>query len=168
MSFCMCEPRRLPSLTAMTHAVVAQRKWAREHGLHRVWSFVSVGCEPGPLIGARTRTWENERKTPFPCVETNRQNSEATAKTEQQTTRNVAWTGQDRTRLRDNMSAHIISHQSFAGVHSCFQTSVTDMVAGEAEPAGQPGQPGQPGLGSGHFGSSPATLIKAFLLLNMV
>ena len=68
---------------------------------------------------------ESERKTPIPCVETNRQKSEAKTKTEQHTTRNVAWTGPDTS--PEHLSARIISRWSSAGVHSCFQTSVTDM-----------------------------------------
>ena len=43
-------PWRLPSLLAMTHAVVARTKWASEHGAHTVWSSVSVGCRLGPLM----------------------------------------------------------------------------------------------------------------------
>ena len=39
-----------------THAAVTWPKWAREHGRHTEWSPMSVGCEPGPLTRAQTRT----------------------------------------------------------------------------------------------------------------
>ena len=98
MSCCMREPME----TAQSHgddtrAVVARPKWAREHGLH---------TECGPLcrsmdglidVCSNEDEGRSERKTPSPCVETNRQKSEAKTKTEQHTTRHAAWTGQDRT-----------------------------------------------------------------------
>ena len=114
-----------------TRVVVARPKWAREHGLH---------TECGPLcrsmdglidVCSNEDEERSERKTPTPCVETNRQKSEAKTKTEQHTTRHAAWTGQDRTgqdrtgqdrtRLRDILSAHITSHQFFAGVQTADQ-----------------------------------------------
>ena len=123
MSCCMCEPMETAqSLGDDTHAVVARPKWAREHGLH---------TECGPLcrsmdglidVCSNEDEGRSERKTPTPCVETNRQKSEAKTKTEQHTTRNVAWTGQDRTRhVYGTLSAHIISHQFFASVQTADQ-----------------------------------------------
>ena len=135
---CMCEPMETAQTHGDdTHAVVARPKWAREHGLHRVWSFVSVGCEPGHIDRCSDKdVGENERKTPFP-LRGNRQ-AEIRSKDKDRTTHDkkcsVDRTGQDRTRLRDNLSAHIISHPSSAGVHSCFQSSLTDMCAGQAGP----------------------------------
>ena len=52
-----------------THAVGTRRKWAREHGLHLVWSILWVGCKPGTSIGARSRTRANVNVRPRPLVE---------------------------------------------------------------------------------------------------
>ena len=85
-------PWRPPSLVGDdTHAVVARSKWAREHGLHtECGPVVSMGCEPGPSIACSDEdTGRSERETPNPCVETDRQKTEAKTKTEQHTTGNV-------------------------------------------------------------------------------
>ena len=64
---------RQPSLFGDdTHAVVTRPKWAREHGVHTEWSPMSVGCEPGPSIGARTRTRAEVNVRPRPLVQVNR------------------------------------------------------------------------------------------------
>ena len=63
MSCCMCEPtEKAQSLGDDTHAVGTGARTA-----HLVWSFMSVGCKPGPSIGARTRTRAdmNVRPRPF-------------------------------------------------------------------------------------------------------
>ena len=69
MSRCMCEPlETAQSLGDDTRAVVARPKWAREHGLHRVWSRVtSMGCEAGPSMSCSDKdAGRSERKTPNP------------------------------------------------------------------------------------------------------
>ena len=108
-------PWRLPSRTAMTHV-----RWLHGQSGHESTDYTQsvvhcVGRWTAWLIDVCSNEDEgrSERKTPTPCVETNRQKSEAKTKTEQHTTRHAAWTGQDRTRLRDILSAHIISHQFF-------------------------------------------------------
>ena len=113
-------PWRLPSARRDTRAVVARPKWAREHGLHTECGPLCLSME-GRIDVCSNEDEGSARKTPTPCVETNRQKSEAKTKTEQHTTRNVAWTGQDMTRLQDILSAHIISHQFFAGVQTADQ-----------------------------------------------
>ena len=117
-------PWRLPSRTAMTHV-----RWLHGQSGHESTDYTR---ECGPLwrsmdglIDVRSNEDEgrSERKTPTLCVETNRQKSEAKTKTEQHTTRHAAWTGQDRTGYvyGDILSAHIISHQFFAGGHTADQ-----------------------------------------------
>ena len=45
---------------------------AHEHGVHTEWSPVSVGYQPGPSTGARTRTWADVNVRPRPLVNTDR------------------------------------------------------------------------------------------------
>ena len=122
MSCCMREPMETAqSHGDNTHVVVARPKWAREHGLHTECGPLCLSMDGLIDVCSNEDEGRSARKTLTPCVETNRQKSEAKTKTEQHTTRHVAWTGQNRTRLRDILSAHIISHPFFAGVQTADQ-----------------------------------------------
>ena len=122
MSCCMREPME----TAQSHGDDTRAVVAGQSG-HESTNYTQsvvhcVGRWTGSSMCARTRMRaEVHVRPPTPCVETNRQKSEAKTKTEQHTTRHAAWTGQDRTRLRDILSAHIISHPFFAGVQTADQ-----------------------------------------------
>ena len=97
----MCEPMETAqSHGDDTHAVGARPKWAREHGLQRVWSLVSVGCEPGPSIGAPTRTWAKVNVRPQSLVwkQTGRNQKQ---RQRQNNTRQEMSHGQGQTRLRN-------------------------------------------------------------------
>ena len=72
MSCCMCEPMETAqSLGDDTHAVGHTAKvGTRARATQRVLCvLVSVGCKPGPSIGARDKdSGYRERKTPTPCA----------------------------------------------------------------------------------------------------
>ena len=44
----------------------------RARTAHSVWSLMSVGCKSGPSIARNKDAGKSQRKTPTPCVRTNR------------------------------------------------------------------------------------------------
>ena len=75
---CASQRRQPVSLGDDTHAVGYTAKvCTRARDTHRVWSTVSVGCEPRPSIGARTRTRAEVNVRPRPLVNVNRREDTA-------------------------------------------------------------------------------------------